>query len=152
MRRAVRKGGRCFIMRNVKVRGLGLLCYEENARCIVLSILFRKNENYIEPPPQNMLNKKSFLFVFLLPTRRPKSGSMLLYSRKKVRYRRDGYCWKKRKDGKTTREDHMKLKVQGTEVSRNRHKWKILSEIFITINFILNCFSSLYARCVYFVP
>lgn len=50
---------------------------------------------------------------------RPKSGSMLLYSRKKVRYRRDGYCWKKRKDGKTTREDHMKLKVQGTEVSDN---------------------------------
>ncbi|KAF2351033.1 CG-1 DNA-binding domain [Trinorchestia longiramus] len=48
---------------------------------------------------------------------RPKSGSMLLYSRKKVRYRRDGYCWKKRKDGKTTREDHMKLKVQGIEVS-----------------------------------
>ena len=47
---------------------------------------------------------------------RPKSGSMLLYSRKKVRYRRDGYCWKKRKDGKTTREDHMKLKVQGMEV------------------------------------
>lgn len=42
---------------------------------------------------------------------RPRSGSMLLYSRKKVRYRRDGYCWKKRKDGKTTREDHMKLKV-----------------------------------------
>ena len=64
---------------------------------------------------------------------RPKSGSMLLYSRKKVnlisgvlvftgsdfqvRYRRDGYCWKKRKDGKTTREDHMKLKVQGMEVT-----------------------------------
>ncbi|XP_076358933.1 calmodulin-binding transcription activator 2-like [Tachypleus tridentatus] len=40
---------------------------------------------------------------------------MLLYNRKLVRYRRDGYCWKKRKDGKTTREDHMKLKVQGTE-------------------------------------
>lgn len=53
---------------------------------------------------------------FSMPSR-PKSGSMLLYSRKKVRYRRDGYCWKKRKDGKTTREDHMKLKVQGTEVS-----------------------------------
>lgn len=51
---------------------------------------------------------------------RPRSGSMLLYSRKRVRYRRDGYCWKKRKDGKTTREDHMKLKVQGTEVSANR--------------------------------
>ncbi|KAG8283951.1 Transcription activator [Homalodisca vitripennis] len=55
------------------------------------------------------------LAYFILNNGRPKSGSMLLYSRKKVRYRRDGYCWKKRKDGKTTREDHMKLKVQGTE-------------------------------------
>ena len=55
--------------------------------------------------------------IICAPCFRPKSGSMLLYSRKKVRYRRDGYCWKKRKDGKTTREDHMKLKVQGTEVS-----------------------------------
>lgn len=51
---------------------------------------------------------------------RPRSGSMLLYSRKKVRYRRDGYCWKKRKDGKTTREDHMKLKV----VFHFHGKWK----------------------------
>ncbi|KAK2157930.1 hypothetical protein LSH36_181g04033 [Paralvinella palmiformis] len=46
---------------------------------------------------------------------RPPSGSMFLYSRKKVRYRKDSYCWKKRKDGRTTREDHMKLKVQGIE-------------------------------------
>ncbi|XP_014665005.1 PREDICTED: calmodulin-binding transcription activator 1-like [Priapulus caudatus] len=46
---------------------------------------------------------------------RPKSGSMLLYNRKVCKYRKDGYCWKKRKDGKTTREDHMKLKVQGVE-------------------------------------
>ncbi|XP_035377379.1 calmodulin-binding transcription activator 2 isoform X2 [Electrophorus electricus] len=46
---------------------------------------------------------------------RPQNGSILLYNRKKVQYRKDGYCWKKRKDGKTTREDHMKLKVQGTE-------------------------------------
>lgn len=54
---------------------------------------------------------------------------MLLYSRKKVRYRRDGYCWKKRKDGKTTREDHMKLKVQGTEV--------ILFNLFETFECVL---------------
>ncbi|XP_026177533.1 calmodulin-binding transcription activator 2 isoform X1 [Mastacembelus armatus] len=46
---------------------------------------------------------------------RPKNGSIILYNRKKVKYRKDGYCWKKRKDGKTTREDHMKLKVQGME-------------------------------------
>ncbi|XP_062592627.1 calmodulin-binding transcription activator 1-like [Saccostrea cucullata] len=46
---------------------------------------------------------------------RPPSGSMLMYSRNRVRYRKDGYCWKKRKDGKNIREDHMKLKVQGLE-------------------------------------
>ncbi|XP_050414412.2 calmodulin-binding transcription activator 1 [Patella vulgata] len=46
---------------------------------------------------------------------RPPSGSMMLYNRKTVRYRKDGYCWKKRKDAKTIREDHMKLKVQGVE-------------------------------------
>lgn len=51
---------------------------------------------------------------------RPKNGSIILYNRKKVKYRKDGYCWKKRKDGKTTREDHMKLKVQGMEVCSTR--------------------------------
>ncbi|XP_059498593.1 calmodulin-binding transcription activator 2-like isoform X2 [Stegostoma tigrinum] len=49
------------------------------------------------------------------PRTRPVNGSIILYNRKKVKYRKDGYCWKKRKDGKTTREDHMKLKVQGME-------------------------------------
>ncbi|XP_067171123.1 LOW QUALITY PROTEIN: calmodulin-binding transcription activator 2-like, partial [Apteryx mantelli] len=49
------------------------------------------------------------------PKTRPHNGSIILYNRKKVKYRKDGYCWKKRKDGKTTREDHMKLKVQGVE-------------------------------------
>ena len=47
---------------------------------------------------------------------RPPSGCMFLFNRNSVRYRKDGYCWKKRKDGKTIREDHMKLKVQGLEV------------------------------------
>ena len=67
---------------------------------------------------------------------RPKSGSTLLYSRKKVRYRRDGYCWKKRKDGKTTREDHMKLKVQGIEVS--------CSKLFKTYIYLIKCSIHLY--------
>ncbi|XP_005999870.1 calmodulin-binding transcription activator 2 isoform X2 [Latimeria chalumnae] len=49
------------------------------------------------------------------PKTRPQNGTIILYNRKKVKYRKDGYCWKKRKDGKTTREDHMKLKVQGME-------------------------------------
>ncbi|XP_063677125.1 calmodulin-binding transcription activator 2-like isoform X2 [Bolinopsis microptera] len=40
---------------------------------------------------------------------------MLLFDRTKVRYKTDGYEWKKRKDGKNVREDHMKLKVNGVE-------------------------------------
>ncbi|XP_069466517.1 calmodulin-binding transcription activator 1 isoform X2 [Ambystoma mexicanum] len=58
------------------------------------------------------------------PKTRPQNGSMILYNRKKVKYRKDGYCWKKRKDGKTTREDHMKLKVQGVEASGALQQWR----------------------------
>ncbi|PNI37295.1 CAMTA2 isoform 8, partial [Pan troglodytes] len=54
------------------------------------------------------------------PKTRPQNGSIILYNRKKVKYRKDGYLWKKRKDGKTTREDHMKLKVQGMEQRPSR--------------------------------
>uniref|UniRef100_A0A8C5MJ51 Calmodulin-binding transcription activator 1 n=1 Tax=Leptobrachium leishanense TaxID=445787 RepID=A0A8C5MJ51_9ANUR len=54
-------------------------------------------------------------WLSVAPKTRPQNGSIILYNRKKVKYRKDGYCWKKRKDGKTTREDHMKLKVQGME-------------------------------------
>jgi len=49
----------------------------------------------------------------------PPNGSMIIYDKKSVgmAYRRDGYIWKTRKDGKNTREDHMKLKVKGADVS-----------------------------------
>lgn len=60
---------------------------------------------------------------------RPKNGSIILYNRKKVKYRKDGYCWKKRKDGKTTREDHMKLKVQGMEVGSCSAPRRALSRV-----------------------
>lgn len=53
--------------------------------------------------------------VFLSPFR-PPTGSIFLYNRKRVKFRHDGFVWKKRKEGKSTREDHMKLKVKGEEV------------------------------------
>uniref|UniRef100_A0A8C3P865 CG-1 domain-containing protein n=1 Tax=Chrysemys picta bellii TaxID=8478 RepID=A0A8C3P865_CHRPI len=75
-------------------------------------------------PPHELSEIASYLITFerheewlsCSPKTRPQNGSIILYNRKKVKYRKDGYCWKKRKDGKTTREDHMKLKVQGMEV------------------------------------
>uniref|UniRef100_A0A914WWG3 CG-1 domain-containing protein n=1 Tax=Plectus sambesii TaxID=2011161 RepID=A0A914WWG3_9BILA len=48
---------------------------------------------------------------------RPPSGKLVLYRRKDGSYyKQDGYSWKKRKDGKLAREDHMKLKVMGVEL------------------------------------
>jgi len=53
---------------------------------------------------------------------RPGNGSMLIYDRAVTSaYRKDGFVWKKRKDGKHTREDHMKLRVKGSEVSTRVH-------------------------------
>eukprot|EP00047_Mylnosiga_fluctuans_P024602 m.164780 g.164780 ORF g.164780 m.164780 type:complete len:216 (-) comp9888_c1_seq1:196-843(-) len=45
--------------------------------------------------------------------RRPASGSLFLFDKLKVKFRKDGWEWEKRTDGKTTREDHAKLKVEG---------------------------------------
>ena len=83
--------------------------------------------------------------LFILCPIRPQNGSMILYNRKKVKYRKDGYCWKKRKDGKTTREDHMKLKVQGVEVrgcdGKNKSMIVLGAEHGFTPNMVLNLLS-----------
>lgn len=84
------------------------------------------------------------LILSILCSARPQNGSMILYNRKKVKYRKDGYCWKKRKDGKTTREDHMKLKVQGVEVrgcSGKTSRW-FAAVYGFTANLVLNVRSS----------
>lgn len=40
-------------------------------------------------------------------------GSLFLFDRKVLRYfRKDGHNWRKKKDGKTVREAHEKLKVR----------------------------------------
>ncbi|XWS68294.1 hypothetical protein CRYUN_Cryun04dG0078600 [Craigia yunnanensis] len=46
------------------------------------------------------------------PPSRPSSGSLFLFDRKVLRYfRKDGHNWRKKKDGKTVKEAHEKLKV-----------------------------------------
>ena len=53
---------------------------------------------------------------------KPPSGTILMYDKTKVPYRKDKYDWQKRKGDVAIREDHMKLKVGGIEVSsRNAH-------------------------------
>ncbi|RDX66487.1 Calmodulin-binding transcription activator 2, partial [Mucuna pruriens] len=46
------------------------------------------------------------------PPNRPPSGSLFLFDRKVLRYfRKDGHNWRKKKDGKTVKEAHEKLKA-----------------------------------------
>lgn len=46
------------------------------------------------------------------PPVKPAAGSLFLFDRKVLRYfRRDGHRWRKKKDGKTVREAHEKLKA-----------------------------------------
>ncbi|XP_053722984.1 calmodulin-binding transcription activator 1-like isoform X2 [Synchiropus splendidus] len=106
--------------------------WNTNEEIAAYLITFEKHDEWLTTSPKTRLPQQvCFLHLNLSSTSspvtpiifippllffvRPQNGSMILYNRKKVKYRKDGYCWKKRKDGKTTREDHMKLKVQGVE-------------------------------------
>jgi hypothetical protein len=52
-----------------------------------------------------------------VPPVRPCSGSMFLFDRKTLRYfRKDGHNWRKKKDGKTVREAHERLKTGSVDV------------------------------------
>ncbi|XP_020586615.1 calmodulin-binding transcription activator 2-like isoform X2 [Phalaenopsis equestris] len=62
----------------------------------ICEILRNNHKFHIEPEPPN----------------KPTSGSLFLFDRKVLRYfRKDGHNWRKKKDGKTVKEAHEKLKV-----------------------------------------
>ncbi|KAG0449708.1 hypothetical protein HPP92_027140 [Vanilla planifolia] len=51
------------------------------------------------------------------PQNKPPSGSLFLFDRKVLRYfRKDGHNWRKKKDGKTVKEAHEKLKAGSVDV------------------------------------
>ncbi|KAF5737105.1 hypothetical protein HS088_TW14G01262 [Tripterygium wilfordii] len=51
------------------------------------------------------------------PPNRPAGGSLFLFDRKVIRYfRKDGHRWRKKKDGKTVKEAHEKLKTGSVDV------------------------------------
>ncbi|KAG9139758.1 hypothetical protein Leryth_021436 [Lithospermum erythrorhizon] len=62
-----------------------------------------------------LCNYKHFT-VYVKPANLPKSGTVVLFDRKKLRnFRKDGHNWKKKKDGKTVKEAHEHLKVGNEE-------------------------------------
>ncbi|KAE9601490.1 putative transcription factor CG1-CAMTA family [Lupinus albus] len=62
-----------------------------------------------------LCNSKYFT-IHVKPVNLPKSGTFVLFDRKKLRnFRKDGHNWKKKKDGKTIKEAHEHLKVGNEE-------------------------------------
>ncbi|KAL2937283.1 Calmodulin-binding transcription activator 1 [Bienertia sinuspersici] len=83
------------------------------------------------------------------PPTRPSSGSLFLFDRKVLRYfRKDGHNWRKKKDGKTVKEAHEKLKVGSVDVLHcyyahgednecfQRRSYWLLEEEFMHIVFV----------------
>lgn len=71
---------------------------------------FRPNEVHA------ILTNSTHFTVLPQPVEYPTNGSIVLFDRKMLRnFRKDGYNWKKKKDGKTVQEAHEKLKIGNEE-------------------------------------
>ncbi|KAL4302429.1 hypothetical protein GQ457_10G019610 [Hibiscus cannabinus] len=76
-------------------------------------ILLEAQHRWLRPAEicEILRNHQKFQITSEPPTR-PPSGSLFLFDRKVLRYfRKDGHNWRKKKDGKTVKEAHEKLKV-----------------------------------------
>ncbi|KAM0948414.1 putative transcription factor CG1-CAMTA family [Dioscorea sansibarensis] len=81
-------------------------------------ILLEAKSRWLRPSEicEILRNYKSFTLT-PDPPYRPSSGSLFLFDRKVLRYfRKDGHSWRKKKDGKTVREAHEKLKCGSVDV------------------------------------
>ncbi|KAL4277769.1 hypothetical protein GQ457_03G004580 [Hibiscus cannabinus] len=82
-------------------------------RLDIEQILLEAQHRWLRPAEicEILRNYQKFLLSSEPPTR-PPSGSLFLFDRKVLRYfRKDGHNWRKKKDGKTVKEAHEKLKV-----------------------------------------
>ncbi|KAL8481203.1 hypothetical protein ACS0TY_027110 [Phlomoides rotata] len=80
-------------------------------------ILKEAPDRWFRPPEVfEILSNHSKYHVHSKPPAMPPAGSLFLFDRKVLRYfRKDGHNWRKKKDGKTAKEAHEKLKVRGVE-------------------------------------
>ncbi|KAL4380946.1 hypothetical protein AHAS_Ahas04G0084300 [Arachis hypogaea] len=63
-----------------------------------------------------ILSNSKYFTIHVKPVNKPKSGRIILFDRKMLRnFRKDGYNWKKKNDGKTVKEAHEHLKVGNEE-------------------------------------
>ncbi|GLT43948.1 hypothetical protein SLA2020_178700 [Shorea laevis] len=81
-------------------------------------ILLEAQHRWLRPAEicEILQNYKKF-HISAEPPNAPPSGSLFLFDRKVLRYfRKDGHNWRKKKDGKTVKEAHEKLKVGSVDV------------------------------------
>ncbi|KAL3622071.1 hypothetical protein CASFOL_034267 [Castilleja foliolosa] len=92
--------------------------YALNAQLDIKQILLEAQHRWLRPAEicEILQNYKNFL-ISPEPPNRPPNGSLFLFDRKVLRYfRRDGHSWRKKKDGKTVKEAHERLKSGSVDV------------------------------------
>ncbi|TYJ00253.1 hypothetical protein E1A91_A13G074400v1 [Gossypium mustelinum] len=92
--------------------------YSLAPRLDIEQILLEAQHRWLRPAEicEILRNYQKFHITSEPPTR-PPSGSLFLFDRKVLRYfRKDGHNWRKKKDGKTVKEAHEKLKVGSVDM------------------------------------
>ncbi|XP_051143917.1 calmodulin-binding transcription activator 3-like isoform X2 [Andrographis paniculata] len=92
--------------------------YALNTQLDIKQILLEAQYRWLRPAEicEILQNYKKFRIAPEPPTR-PPSGSLFLFDRKVLRYfRKDGHNWRKKRDGKTVKEAHERLKAGSVDV------------------------------------
>ncbi|KAL1568053.1 calmodulin-binding transcription activator 1-like isoform X1 [Salvia divinorum] len=92
--------------------------YALNAQLDIEQILLEAQHRWLRPAEicEILQNYKKFC-IAPEPPNRPPNGSLFLFDRKVLRYfRKDGHNWRKKKDGKTVKEAHERLKAGSVDV------------------------------------
>ncbi|GER51063.1 calmodulin-binding transcription activator 1 [Striga asiatica] len=92
--------------------------YALNAQLDIEQILMEAQHRWLRPAEicEILQNYKNFR-IAPEPPNKPISGSLFLFDRKVLRYfRKDGHNWRKKKDGKTVKEAHERLKAGSVDV------------------------------------
>ncbi|XP_012853297.1 PREDICTED: calmodulin-binding transcription activator 3 [Erythranthe guttata] len=92
--------------------------YALNAQLDIEQILLEAQHRWLRPAEicEILQNYKKFR-IAPEPPSRPPNGSLFLFDRKVLRYfRKDGHNWRKKKDGKTVKEAHERLKAGSIDV------------------------------------
>lgn len=92
--------------------------YGLNAQLDIEQILLEAQHRWLRPAEicEILKNYQKFR-IAPEPPNRPPSGSLFLFDRKVLRYfRKDGHSWRKKRDGKTVKEAHERLKAGSIDV------------------------------------